>query len=86
VTNLEPEGFVYPDPVAVCLDILRVPEPKTVKNRVHIDLATTSVAHGALIPARMPLFPRYSRSGAGRRGWLPHDCGSFTALFAGNDP
>ena len=44
VTNLEPHGFVYPDPVAVCIDVIRVPEPKTVKNRVHIDLATTSAA------------------------------------------
>ena len=47
VTNIEPEGFAYPDPVAVCIDFLRVPEPKTVKNRVHIDLATTSAAHQA---------------------------------------
>ena len=46
-TNLEPEGFAYPDPVAVCIDVLPVPEPKTVKNRVHIDLATTSAAHQA---------------------------------------
>jgi hypothetical protein len=53
VTSLEPEGFVYPDPVAVCIDILRVPEPKTVKNRVHIDLATTSVAHQADLVARL---------------------------------
>jgi predicted enzyme related to lactoylglutathione lyase len=53
VTNLEPEGFVYPDPVAVCIDILRVPEPKTVKNRVHIDLATTSVAHQADLVAHL---------------------------------
>jgi hypothetical protein len=28
VTNLEPEGFVYPDPAAVCIDILAVPEPR----------------------------------------------------------
>src|SRR4029450_7028052 len=47
VTNLEPEGFVYPDPVAVCLDLVASPEPKTVKNRVHIDIATTSAAHQA---------------------------------------
>jgi Glyoxalase-like domain len=53
VTNLEPEDFVYPDPVAVCLDILRVPEPKTVKNRVHVDLATTSVVHQAGLVARL---------------------------------
>ncbi|MDE3722037.1 VOC family protein [Nocardiopsis sp. N85] len=53
VTNLEPEGFVYPDPVAVCLDVVAVPEPKTVKNRVRIDLATTSVAHQAESVARL---------------------------------
>ena len=53
VTNLEPAGFAYPDPVAVCIDILAVPEPKTVKNRVHIDLATTSAAHQADLVARL---------------------------------
>ena len=53
VTNLEPEGFVYPDPVAVCIDIVAVPEPKTVKNRVHVDLATTSAAHQAELVARL---------------------------------
>jgi hypothetical protein len=41
---------------------------------------------GALIPGRMSLSARYSRAGVGRRGWLSHDHGSFTALFAGNDP
>ncbi|TDO51111.1 hypothetical protein EV651_11938 [Kribbella sp. VKM Ac-2571] len=46
-TNLEPEGFSYPDPSAVCIDILPVPDPKTAKNRVHLDLATTSAAHQA---------------------------------------
>jgi hypothetical protein len=53
VTNLEPPGFVYPDPAAVCIDVIRVPEPKTVKNRVHIDLATTSEAHHAALVARL---------------------------------
>ncbi|TVZ05399.1 VOC family protein [Trebonia kvetii] len=53
VTNLEPPGFVYPDPAAVCIDVIRVPEPKTVKNRVHIDLATTSDAHHAAMVARL---------------------------------
>ncbi len=53
VTNVEPEGFVHPDPVAVCVDVLSVPEPKTVKNRVHVDLATTSVAHQAELVARL---------------------------------
>lgn len=53
VTNLEPEEYVYPDPVAVCVDILSVPDAKTVKNRVHIDLASTSAAHHAELVARL---------------------------------
>ncbi|MGZ3433854.1 MAG: VOC family protein, partial [Isosphaeraceae bacterium] len=53
VTNVEPAGFAYPDPVAVCIDVLAVPEPKTVKNRVHIDLATTSAARQADLVARL---------------------------------
>ncbi|MGC4868487.1 VOC family protein [Micromonospora sp. DT53] len=53
VTNLEPEGFVYPDPVAVCVDLIVSSEPKTVKNRVHVDLATTSAAHQAQVVARL---------------------------------
>jgi hypothetical protein len=53
VTNLEPEGFVYPDPVAVCLDLVASPEPKAVKNRVHVDLATTSAADRAELLARL---------------------------------
>ena len=53
VTNVEPVGFVYPDPAAVCIDVIAVPEPKTVKNRVHIDLATTSATHQAELAARL---------------------------------
>src|SRR5215467_1070570 len=53
VTNVEPVGFAYPDPTAVCIDVLAVPEPKTVKNRVHIDLATTSAAHQADLVERL---------------------------------
>jgi predicted enzyme related to lactoylglutathione lyase len=53
VTNLEPEGFAYPDPAAVCLDLVASPEPKTVKNRVHLDLATASKADKARLVARL---------------------------------
>ena len=53
VTNLEPAGFDYPDPAVLYIDIMTVPEPKTVKNRVHIDLATTSTAHQADLVARL---------------------------------
>ncbi|KOX14328.1 VOC family protein [Micromonospora profundi] len=53
VTNLEPEGFVYPDPVAVCIDLVAYPDVKTVKNRVHVDLATGSAAHHAELVTRL---------------------------------
>ncbi|MFD5012004.1 VOC family protein [Streptomyces chartreusis] len=41
-----PGGLVWPDPVVVGIDVVPVPEAKTaMKNRVHLDLATTSAAH-----------------------------------------
>ncbi|MFC8914948.1 VOC family protein [Streptomyces sp. NPDC057116] len=46
--------FVWPDPVAVGINVIPVPEPKPVtKNRVHLDLATTSEAHRAELVARL---------------------------------
>ena len=40
-----PPGYNYPDPVALPLVFVPVPEPKTEKNRVHLDLATSSAEH-----------------------------------------
>ncbi|MEU5811891.1 VOC family protein [Streptomyces sp. NPDC047718] len=46
--------FVWPDPVTLGINVIRVPEPKTAtKNRVHLDLATTSAAHQAELVARL---------------------------------
>ncbi|MEV5989570.1 VOC family protein [Streptomyces sp. NPDC052051] len=53
VTNVEPVGFNWPDPAAVCVDVVTVPDPETVKYRVHIDLATTSADHQAELVARL---------------------------------
>jgi hypothetical protein len=53
VTNVEPMDFTWPDPTAVCIDVVAVPDPETVKYRVHLDLATTSVAHQAELVARL---------------------------------
>ncbi|GIF73611.1 VOC family protein [Asanoa siamensis] len=53
VLNIEPAGFDYPDPTAVSIDLVASPDPKTVKNRVHVDLATTSAAHQAELVARL---------------------------------
>jgi Glyoxalase-like domain len=48
-----PPGFSYPDPVALPLVFVPVPEPKTGKNRVHLDLATESTAHQAAETERL---------------------------------
>ena len=42
-----PRGYRYPDPAALPLVFVPVPEAKTGKNRIHLDLATESVAHQA---------------------------------------
>jgi glyoxalase superfamily protein len=42
-----PHGYDYPDPGALPLVFVPVPEPKTAKNRVHLDLASASVAYQA---------------------------------------
>jgi hypothetical protein len=42
-----PPGYRYPDPVALPLVFVPVPEGKMGKNRVHLDLATTSPEHQA---------------------------------------
>ncbi|MGW0710008.1 VOC family protein [Streptomyces sp. NPDC002643] len=47
-------GLVWPHPVAIGIDLVPDPEPKTAtKNRVHLDLATTSAAHQAELVARL---------------------------------
>ncbi len=46
--------FVWPDPVAVGIDVVPVPEARTTaKNRMHLDLATTSTAHQAELVAHL---------------------------------
>jgi catechol 2,3-dioxygenase-like lactoylglutathione lyase family enzyme len=47
-----PAGYTYPDPVAVPLVFVPVPERKTGKNRVHLDLASSSAAHQAELVSR----------------------------------
>lgn len=54
-TYVAPAGdLVWPHPAAVCIDVVPVPEPKTpTKNRLHLDLATTSAAHRTELVARL---------------------------------
>jgi Glyoxalase-like domain len=51
--DVEPAGYSYPDPAALPLVFVRVPAPKTAKNRVHLDLASSSAAHQAELTARL---------------------------------
>ncbi|TDC45209.1 VOC family protein [Actinomadura sp. KC345] len=53
VTNVQPVGFDWPDPTAVCIDVVTVPDPETVRHRTHIDLASTSAAHQAELVAHL---------------------------------
>jgi len=53
VTNVAAPGVVWPDPTAFGLDVVRVPDPETVRYRVHLHLATTSTAHHAELVERL---------------------------------
>ena len=53
VTNVMPADFAWPDPAAVCVDVVTVPDPETVKYRAHLELATASAAHHAELVARL---------------------------------
>lgn len=53
VTNVEPVGFDWPDPAAVCVDVVTVPDPEAVHYRAHLDLNSTSGAHQAELVARL---------------------------------
>jgi hypothetical protein len=53
VVDVWPPGYSYPDPAAVPLVFVPVPGPKTGKNPVHLDLASTSPSHQAELVARL---------------------------------
>ena len=48
-----PAGYSYPGPAAVPLVFVPVPEPGAGKNRVHLDLASTSLEHQAALAGRL---------------------------------
>jgi catechol 2,3-dioxygenase-like lactoylglutathione lyase family enzyme len=51
--SVRPANYDYPDPVALPLLFVPVPEAKARKNRVHLDLATESEEHQAALVARL---------------------------------
>src|SRR5690348_6753258 len=48
-----PAGFGYPGPDAVPIVFVPVPERKMVKDRVHLDLATSSAEHQEELVSRL---------------------------------
>jgi hypothetical protein len=53
VTSVAPTGFVWTDPdAAVCVDVIAVPDPATVRCRAHLELATASAAQQAELITR----------------------------------
>ncbi|PQZ92922.1 glyoxalase [Arthrobacter sp. MYb227] len=53
VMNIEPPNFTWPEPTALSIDVVRVPDPQTVAYRAHLDLATTSLEHQAKLIERL---------------------------------
>ncbi|WP_308425363.1 VOC family protein [Zhihengliuella salsuginis] len=53
VSNVEPLGFDWPDPSALCVDVVAVPDPEAVAYRAHLDLASESAEHQAELVARL---------------------------------
>jgi predicted enzyme related to lactoylglutathione lyase len=51
--DIWPAGYHYPDPAVVPIVFVPVPEPKTGKNRVHLDLASSSLEHQAALVRRL---------------------------------
>jgi hypothetical protein len=52
-TSVVPVGSTWPVPGTVCIDVIAVPDPETVKYRAHLELATTSAAHHAEVVASL---------------------------------
>ncbi|MGY1495268.1 VOC family protein [Streptomyces sp. QTS52] len=52
-TSVKPVGFTWSDPTGICVDVIAVPDPATVNDRVHIELATNSATHQAELVARL---------------------------------
>jgi len=66
-----PAGFSYPGPAALPLVFVPVPEPKAGKNRLHLDLASSSAAHQQQLAARLrDLGARPADIGQGTVPWV----------------
>ncbi|WP_228989148.1 VOC family protein [Streptomyces sp. DH8] len=65
-----PEGKDRPGPVPPVLTFARVPEGKTVKNRLHIDVNPTDREQGEEVERLLALGARRADVGQGGAGWV----------------
>jgi len=69
-TSVKPVGSAWPDPAAVPVEVIAVPDPETVNYRAHIELATTSAAHHAeLVAGLKELGATLAEVGQGDLSW-----------------
>jgi hypothetical protein len=69
-TPLEPEGKDRPGPVPPILTFARVPEGKTVKNRLHLDLNPTDRDQDEEVRRLLELGARPADVGQGDTDWV----------------
>ncbi len=67
---LVPYGTSRPGPVPPALTFARVPEGKTVKNRLHIDLSPTDREQGQEVRRLLELGARHADVGQGDASWV----------------
>lgn len=65
-----PEGKTRPGPVPPTLTFARVPEGKTVKNRLHIDLNPTDQDQAEEVRRLLALGARHTDVGQGQQSWI----------------
>ncbi|GAQ64454.1 VOC family protein [Streptomyces scabiei] len=70
-TAVQPAGFDWRDPVGLGVDVIAVPEAgSAAKNRMHLDLATTSAAHQReLVERLLALGATHADVGQGEVPW-----------------
>ncbi|WP_280341201.1 VOC family protein [Nocardia neocaledoniensis] len=67
---LVPEGKKRPGPVPPTLSFIRVPEGKTVKNRLHIDVNPTDTDQDTEVERLLGLGARRADVGQGEQTWV----------------
>jgi hypothetical protein len=83
-----PEGKNHPGPVPPALTFAHVPEGKTVKNRLHIDVNPTDREQDEEVRRLLGLGARYADVGQGDDGWvvLADPEGNEFCVLAGRCP